>query len=78
MHLFVIELGEDASIKTKCFPIRADEGRLFNLIASRFIDPVGAWGDNTKTKWMPLRSRRCVSVAGKHHHGGEYQAGSDE
>jgi hypothetical protein len=45
-HFFVIELGEYASIKTKCFPIRADERRFFNLIGSRFIDPIaGAWGN---------------------------------
>jgi hypothetical protein len=35
-HFYVIELGEYASIKTKCFLIRADERRFFNLIASRF------------------------------------------
>jgi hypothetical protein len=33
------ELGEYASIKTKCFLIRAEVRRLFNLIASRFINP---------------------------------------
>jgi hypothetical protein len=38
-------LGEFASIKTKCFLIRADERRFFNLIASRFMDPSsGRWG----------------------------------
>jgi hypothetical protein len=78
-HFFVIELGEYASIKTKCFPIRADERRFFNLIGSRFIDPIAdAWGNNTLRKSMPLRSRGGVSVAGKHDHGGEFQAGSDE
>jgi hypothetical protein len=78
-HFYVIELGEYASIKTKCFPIRADERRFFNLIARRFMTPVaGAWGSITTRKIDALSFRRCVSVAGKHHHGGEYQAGPDE
>jgi hypothetical protein len=38
-HFYLIELGEYAAIKPKCFPIRTDDRRFFNLIASRFIDP---------------------------------------
>jgi hypothetical protein len=50
-HFYLFELGEYASIKTKCFLIRAEVRRFFNLIASRFITPVaGAWGGNTTKK----------------------------
>jgi hypothetical protein len=57
----LFELGEYASIKTKCFLIRAEVRRLFNLIASRFINPSsGRLGGNTKKKidallFPPLR-----------------------
>jgi hypothetical protein len=74
----VIELGEYASIKTKCFPIRADERRFFNPIASRFINPSKRALGATTTKKMDALAFPCVSVAGKHHHGGEQQAGSDK